>query len=165
MNFKKIIPVIILLLAGIFSYGQQEVPNIADPRLQITLPDAKGDSVALASLKGKVVLLDFWASWCLPCRAANKKLVKIYDKYKAQGFEIYSVSVDDEKRDWVKAIEKDKITWLQVNDPRSWGAQSAVNWNISVLPSTFLINKNGDVVVIDPEEKKLETAIKNLLQE
>jgi len=165
MNFKKITPVIILLLAGIFSYGQQEVPNIADPRLQITLPDAKGDSVALASLKGKVVLLDFWASWCLPCRAANKKLVKIYDKYKAQGFEIYSVSVDDEKRDWVKAIEKDKITWLQVNDPRSWGAQSAVNWNISVLPSTFLINKNGDVVVIDPEEKKLETAIKNLLQE
>jgi len=165
MNFKKITPVIILLLAGIFSYGQQEVPNIADPRLQITLPDAKGDSVALASLKGKVVLLDFWASWCMPCRAANKKLVKIYDKYKAQGFEIYSVSVDDEKRDWVKAIEKDKITWLQVNDPRSWGAQSAVNWNISVLPSTFLINKNGDVVVIDPEEKKLETAIKNLLQE
>jgi thiol-disulfide isomerase/thioredoxin len=165
MNFKKITPVIILLLAGIFSYGQQEVPNIADPRLQIRLPDAKGDSVALASLKGKVVLLDFWASWCLPCRAANKKLVKIYDKYKAQGFEIYSVSVDDEKRDWVKAVEKDKITWLQVNDPRSWGAQSAVNWNISVLPSTFLINKNGDVVVIDPEEKKLETAIKNLLQE
>jgi len=165
MNFKKITPVIILLLAGIFSYGQQEVPNIADPRLQITLPDAKGDSVALASLKGKVVLLDFWASWCLPCRAANKKLVKIYDKYKAQGFEIYSVSVDDEKRDWVKAIEKDKITWLQVNDPRSWGTQSAVNWNISVLPSTFLINKNGDVVVIDPEEKKLETAIKNLLPE
>src|SRR5436190_5298389 len=165
MNVKKITPVIILLLAGIFSYGKQEVPNIADPRLQIRLPDAKGDSVALASLKGKVVLLDFWASWCLPCRAANKKLVKIYDKYKAQGFEIYSVSVDDEKRDWVKAVEKDKITWLQVNDPRSWGAQSAVNWNISVLPSTFLINKNGDVVVIDPEEKKLETAIKNLLQE
>ena len=165
MNFKKITPVIILLLSGIFSYGQHEVPNITDPRLHISLPDVKGDSVALASLKGKVVLLDFWASWCMPCRAANKKLVKIYDKYKAQGFEIYSVSVDDEKSDWVKAIAKDKISWLQVNDPRSWGAQSAVNWNISVLPSTFLINKKGDVVVIDPAEKKLETAIKELLQE
>ena len=165
MNFKKIIPVIILLFAGFFSNGQKEVANIADPRLHIKLPDAKGDSIALASLKGKVVLLDFWASWCMPCRAANKKLVKIYDKYKAQGFEIYSVSVDDEKRDWVKAIEKDKITWLQVNDPRSWGAQSAVNWNISVLPTTYLINKKGEVVVIDPDERKLETAIKNLLQE
>ena len=101
----------------------------------------------------------------MPCRAANKKLVKIYDKYKAQGFEIYSVSVDDEKRDWLKAIAKDKITWLQVNDPRSWGAQSAVNWNISVLPSTFLINKQGDVVAIDVPEKNLETRISNLLQE
>ena len=165
MNFKKITPVIILLLAGIFSYGQQEVPNIADSRLHIKLPDVKGDSVALASLKGKVVLLDFWASWCMPCRAANKKLVKIYDKYKAQGFEIYSVSVDDEKRDWVKAIQKDKMTWLHVNEPSSWGAKSAISWNISVLPTTFLINKKGDVVVIDPEEKKLETAIKSLLQE
>lgn len=164
MNFKKITPVIALFLAGIFANAQQ-TPNITDPRLQIKLPDIKGDSVSLASLKGKVVLLDFWASWCMPCRAANKKLVKIYDKYKTQGFEIYSVSVDDEKRDWVKAIEKDKISWLQVNDPKSWGAQSAVNWDISVLPSTFLINKNGDVVAIDPEEKKLESAIRNLLQE
>jgi thiol-disulfide isomerase/thioredoxin len=164
MRFKKFIPVIALLFAGFFSNAQEKA-NIADPRLHIKLPDVKGDSVALASLKGKVVLLDFWASWCMPCRAANKKLVKIYDKYKAQGFEIYSVSVDDEKRDWVKAIEKDKITWLQVNDPRTWGAQSAVNWNISVLPTTFLINKKGDVVAVDPAEKKLETAIKDLLQE
>ena len=86
MNLKKITPVIILLLAGIFSYGQQEVANITDPRLHIKLPDVKGDSITLASLKGKVVLLDFWASWCMPCRAANKKLVKLYDKYKAERF-------------------------------------------------------------------------------
>jgi thiol-disulfide isomerase/thioredoxin len=165
MNLKKIIPVIILLSVSIFSYAQQEVANITDPRLHIKLPDVKGDSIALSSLKGKVVLLDFWASWCMPCRAANKKLVKLYDKYKSQGFEIFSVSVDDNKKDWVKAIEKDKITWLQVNDPRNWGAQSAVNWHISVLPTTFLINKKGDVVEIDPSEKKLETVIKDLLQE
>jgi len=165
MNFKKITPVFVLLLAGIFSYGQHEVANITDPRLLIKLPDVKGDSISLASLKGKVVLLDFWASWCLPCRAANKKLVKLYGKYKTQGFEIFSVSVDDERRDWIKAIEKDKITWLQVNDPRNWGAQSALNWGISVLPTTFLINKKGDVVAIDPAEKGLESSIKNLLQE
>src|SRR5688572_27707665 len=165
MNLKKITPVIILLLAGVFSHAQQEAANISDPRLQIRLPDIKGDSISLASLKGKVILLDFWASWCLPCRAANKKLVKLYAKYKPHGFEIFSVSVDDEKRDWIKAIEKDKITWLQVNDPQDWGAPSAVNWGISVLPTTFLINKNGDVVAIDPAEKKLESSIKNLLQE
>ncbi len=65
----------------------------------------------------------------------------------------------------MKAIEKDRITWLQVNDPRSWGAQSAVSWNIEVLPTTFLINKKGDVVAIAPDERKLDAAIRNLLQE
>lgn len=165
MNLKKIVPVIVLVLTGIFSNAQHETPNITDPRLHIDLPDVNGDSIALASLKGKVVLLDFWASWCMPCRASNKKLVKLYEKYKSHGFEIYSVSVDDDKKDWVKAIAKDKITWLQVNDPRSWGAQSAVNWNISVIPSTFLINKDGDVVAIQPSEKKLEDTLRDLLQE
>lgn len=165
MKLKNIIPVIVLFLAGSFSFAQSEKPNINDPRLHIKLPDVKGDSISLASLKGKVILLDFWASWCVPCRSANKKLAKLYDKYKTQGLEIFSVSIDDKKRDWLKAIEKDKITWLQVNDPQQSGAQSAINWGISYLPTTFLINKNGDVVVIDPSEKQLESSIRNLLQE
>ena len=165
MNLKKIIPVIVLLFSVFYSNGQ-EVANITDPRLQIKLPDVKGDSITLASLKGKVVLLDFWASWCMPCRAANKKLVKLYAKYKPQGFEIFGVSLDETKKDWQKAIIKDKITWLQVNDPRgSWEAKTAADWNISVLPTSFLINKKGDVVAIDPEGKELENSIKELLQE
>lgn len=165
MNLKKITPVIALLFAAFFS-NAQEVANIADPRLQIKLPDVKGDSITLASLKGKVLLLDFWASWCMPCRAANKKLVKLYDKYNAKGFEIFSVSLDEDKADWKKAIARDKITWLQVNDPRgSWNAKTAADWNISVLPTTFLINKKGDVVAIDPAGKELEKGIQELLQE
>ncbi len=166
MNLKKIIPLIVLLFVVFYSNAQREVANIADPRLQIKLPTVKGDSITLASLKGKVVLLDFWASWCMPCRAANKKLVKLYDKYSKQGFEIFSVSLDEEKKDWQKAIIKDKINWLQVNDPRgSWNAKTAADWNISVLPTSFLINKKGDVVAIDPEGKELEKGIRDLLQE
>lgn len=166
MNLKKIIPLIVWLLAVFFSNAQQEVANITDSRLQIKLPTVKGDSITLASLKGKVVLLDFWASWCMPCRAANKKLVKLYDKYSKQGFEIFSVSLDEDKKDWQKAILKDKISWLQVNDPRgSWNAKTAADWNISVLPTSFLINKKGDVVAIDPEGKELEKEVKDLLQE
>ena len=166
MNLKKIIPLIVLLFVVFYSNAQREVANITDPRLQIKLPDVKGDSITLASLKGKVVLLDFWASWCMPCRAANKKLVKLYDKYSKQGFEIFSVSLDEEKKDWQKAIIKDKINWLQVNDPRgSWNAKTAADWNISVLPTSFLINKKGDVVAIDPEGKELEKGIRDLLQE
>jgi peroxiredoxin len=92
--------------------------------------------------------------------------VKLYPKYKDKGFEIFGVSLDEEKKDWQKAIEKDKISWLQVNDPRGgWNARSAADWNVSVLPTSFLINKKGDVVAIDPDGKELEKAIQQLLQE
>ena len=163
---KKIIPVLALVFLATYSNAQREVANITDPRLQIKLPTVAGDSITLASQKGKVILLDFWASWCGPCRVSNKKLVKLYEKYKSQGFEIFGVSLDQEKRDWEKAIQKDKIGWLQVNDPRgSWNAKTAADWNISVLPTSFLINKKGDVVAIDLDGKELEKVIKELLQE
>ncbi|MBO9661200.1 MAG: TlpA family protein disulfide reductase, partial [Chitinophagaceae bacterium] len=91
------------MLLFFVAVSEAQVANISDPRLKIELPDVNGNKIALSSLKGKVVLLDFWASWCVPCRAANKHLVKLYAKYKSKGFEIYSVSVDDEKSDWLKA--------------------------------------------------------------
>ena len=166
MNFKKIIPLLILLFCAIYSNAQQDIASITDPRLQIKLPTVKGDSITLASLKGKVILLDFWASWCGACRSSNKKLVKIYEKYKSKGFEIFGVSLDEEKKAWEKAIAKDKIGWLQVNDPRgSWNATTAADWNISALPTSFLINKNGDIVSMNLEGKELEKWIIDLLQE
>ncbi|RYY54116.1 MAG: TlpA family protein disulfide reductase [Chitinophagaceae bacterium] len=144
----------------------QEVPNIADPRLQVKLPDVNGDSLSLISYKGKVVLLDFWASWCMPCRAANKKLVKIYSKYKDKGFEVYGVSLDEEQKDWVKAIAKDKITWLQVREHgNAWEAKVAQQWAISAIPTSFLINKKGDIVAMNLESDELEKAVKELLEE
>jgi thiol-disulfide isomerase/thioredoxin len=165
MLLKRIIPVLVFFSACL-SAGAQQTANISDPRLPIKLPTVKGDSLSLASLKGKVILLDFWASWCMPCRAANKNLVKLYAKYKPEGFEIFSVSLDQDKKDWEKAIGKDKITWLQVNDPRGgWEAVTARDWNISQLPTTFLINKKGDVVGIELYGKELEKKIKELIQE
>jgi thiol-disulfide isomerase/thioredoxin len=157
---------ILIFFAVSFSYTvNAQLPNISDPRVYIKLPTAKGDSLTLESFKGKVILLDFWASWCGPCRAANKQQVKLYSKYKAQGFEIFSVSLDENKKDWQKAITKDKITWLQVNDPRGWDAQTAARWNISQLPTTYLINKRGDVVNIDLDGKALDEKVKKLLVE
>ncbi len=132
----------------------------------IALPTVNGDSIRLSSLRGKVVLLDFWASWCGPCRSSNKQLTKIYPKYKAKGFEIFSVSLDEDKEKWKAAIKKDKINWLQVNDDGGkWNAQTAINWNIEAIPTSYLIDKNGKLVAMDLEGKELEKALKDLLED
>ena len=131
----------------------------------IALPTVNGDTIRLSSLKGKVVLLDFWASWCGPCRNSNKLLTKIYPKYKAKGFEIFAVSIDDDKNKWKNAIKKDKIDWLQVNDGGGWDAQTAVKWNINAIPTSYLVNKDGKLVAMDLEGRELEKALKDLLKD
>ena len=92
------------------------------------------------------------------------RLVLVH-KYKSRGFEIFSVSIDESKKEWQRAVAKQKITWIQVNDPRGWDAQTAIRWNIYQLPTTYLINKNGDVVSIDLEGKELDNNVKKLLDE
>jgi thiol-disulfide isomerase/thioredoxin len=110
-----------------------------------------------------VVLLDFWASWCGPCRASNKELVKLYSKYKDKGFQILGVSLDDDKAAWKKAVAADKITWLQVNANGGWESPSLLKWEISALPTSFLIDKNGTLLAMDLEGKELEKALKHLI--
>ena len=160
----------ILILNLVFAFsafavnGQgPPIPNITDYRLDFTVAGIKGDSIKLSSLKGKVFILDFWASWCGPCRYSNKHLVKMYNKYKDKGFEILSVSLDDQKNDWKKAASKDKITWMSAIDPGGWEALTATKWQVDAIPASFLINRNGDVVAINLEKDDLEKKIKELL--
>jgi peroxiredoxin len=156
---KRIIIAGILMLIAYVPFAQE----IGKPAPDIRLKNTSGETVSLASLKGKVVLLDFWASWCGPCRAANKHLAKLYKKYKEKGFEIYSVSVDGDAESWKKAIKKDKITWLQVNDPGDWASPTATSWGIAALPTTFVIDKKGVLTDYDLEGKQLEKKIIELL--
>ena len=153
-----------LFLPVIFvSLAVQAQPKFGHDAMEISLPSVNGDTVRLSSLKGKVVLLDFWASWCGPCRISNKQLVKLYSKYKAKGFEILGVSLDEDKQKWQKAIQKDKINWLQVNDRGGWDAQTAFKWNIESIPTSYLIDKEGKLVAMDLQGKDLENMIKDML--
>ena len=162
INLKKYFLIALVFLASSQVKAQirqgYDAPDIA-------LPTVSGDSIRLSSLKGKVVLLDFWASWCGPCRSSNKLLTKIYPKYKAKGFEIFGVSLDDDKDKWTNAIKKDKISWLQVNDGGGWNAQTAIQWGINAIPTSYLIDKNGRLVAMDLEGKELEKALKDLLED
>ena len=162
-NFRMLFLIFAFAFSAFAVSGQGPIPNITDYRLDFTVVDLKGDSIKLSSLKGKVLILDFWASWCGPCRFSNKYLVKMYSKYKDKGLEILSVSLDEETKDWKKAVSKDKITWIQGIDRGGWDAMAAIKWQVDALPSSFVVNKNGDVVAINLEKDELEKKIKELL--
>ena len=147
----------LLLLASLNSYAQ---PKIGEQVQEIALKNVNGETEKLSDLRGKLVLIDFWASWCGPCRHSNKDLVKLYSKYKAKGFEIYVISIDDNAEAWKKAIISDQITWKQVNDQGGWESSLANAWKIEVIPSSFLIDKEGKLIAKDPTRGEIEHFLK-----
>ncbi len=139
-------------------------PKKGDPAPEITLPDYKGNEKKLSSLKGKIVLLDFWASWCQPCRKFNPGLVAIYSKFKNRGFEIFQVSLDQTKDSWLKAIENDNLKWdNHVSDLKYWNSPVVSTYHISGIPANFLIDKNGIIVAKNLSYDILEKEILKLL--
>lgn len=116
---------------------------------EIALKSPEGKEITLSSLKGKLVLIDFWASWCKPCRMENPNVVKVYDEYKNKGFEILGVSLDRDKQKWVGAIANDKLSWLHVSDLKFWQSEAAIKYNVKAIPKTFLIDKEGKILAKD----------------
>lgn len=130
---------------------------------EIALPDADGKILKLSSLKGKVVLIDFWASWCGPCRKENPHVVNLYSKYRDKGFEIFSVSLDKEKSSWINAIAKDNLTWKNhVSDLKYWKSAAALEYGVSSIPYTVLIDKKGKIVAKKLRGEELEKKIMEL---
>ncbi len=157
---KSIIAAALFMLAGLITNAQVKVDQMAP---EISLPGVNDNALNLSSLKGKVVLIDFWASWCGPCRAAIPTVNKLYNKYKSKGFEIFGVSIDSKKTDWVRAITNDKIKYTQVMDKDGWNSAVAEKYGVYAIPSTFLLDKTGKVVAVDLDGEELENKVKALL--
>ena len=159
---KKAIATLFFAAIFITAAFAQPRPGVAAPKF--TLPDASGGTVTLDSLKGKLVLLDFWASWCGPCRATNKTMQPLYKKYKQRGFEIVSISLDDNKYAWKNAIKQDNMVWLQVHDEQIGGGSALTRfYRVAYIPYTVLIDKEGTILAINPSKQELEKMIGALL--
>jgi peroxiredoxin len=130
---------------------------------QIVLPDTLGNPLELSSFRGKVVLVDFWASWCKPCRFENPNVVRLYEKYKDKGFEIYGVSLDKTKPAWMKAIKQDGLKWPQVSDLGFWNSAAVKLYSIESIPQTYLLDEQGVIIGKGLRGKALEDKIMQVL--
>lgn len=134
--------------------------EVGMPAIDFALNDTTGNPISISSFQGKILLIDFWASWCGPCRHENPNVVKLYDDYKEKGFEIIGVSLDEKRTDWIKAIHQDQLTWPHVSDLKGWSSAAGKLYAVNAIPATVLVDREGKIIAKnlrgDALRKKLE---------
>lgn len=145
------------------SINSAKATSIGRQAIDFTQPDVNGKNISLSSYKGKYVLVDFWASWCGPCRTENPNVLKAYNDYKEKGFDVLGISLDNDKAAWLKAIQKDHLPWTQVSDLKAQNNDAYVAYGIKGIPFNVLLDKNGVIVGKNLRGEGLEKKLREIL--
>jgi peroxiredoxin len=141
---------------------KMRVTAIGQTAPEIELPNPEGEIVKLSSLRGNYVLVDFWAKWCKPCRMENPNIVRMYNKYKDEGFEVFGVSLDRTKEDWLQGIEEDNLHWTQVSDLKFWNSEAARTYGVNAIPFAVLLDPEGKIIAKNLRGKELERKLEEI---
>ena len=145
------------------SIADGKIGTVGSDAIDFVQNDTSGKPVSLSSFRGKYVLLDFWASWCKPCRLENPNVVRAYNEFKSKNFTVLGVSLDRSREPWLKAIKDDGLIWTQVSDLKFWSNEAAVKYKIEVIPTNFLLDPNGKIIGRDLRGEELLKTLNSLM--